>query len=84
MSYRRQSGGYASILRLRWLRRDDHVLTSQCTVPRLLFDSSNNFLSHCRKNHNAGKCTKLHLEYHDDGVRPSPYIYEDAIKALWK
>ena len=50
----------------------------------MLFDSSNNFLSHCRKNHNAGKCTKLHLEYHDDGVRPSPYISEEAMKAMWR
>jgi len=57
------------------------VLTSQCVALRLLFDSFHQVFSHGHINHNDGKCTTLHLN--DDGVRPSPYISEQAMKALW-
>ena len=49
----------------------------------MLFDSFNQVLSHCRKNHNDGKVIPT-LCCHDDGVRPSPYISEEAMKALWR
>jgi len=49
----------------------------------LLFGSFNQVLSHGRMNHNDGKAI-LTLFCHDDGVRPSPYINEEAMKALWK
>jgi len=52
-------------------------------VPRLLFDSFNHFLSHGRMNHNDDKVI-LTLCRNDDGVRPSPYISEEATKARWK
>ena len=59
-----------------------HVLTSQCTAPLLLFDSFNQILLLGRMNHNDGKVIPT-LCCHDDGVRPSPYISEEAMKALW-
>jgi len=46
-----------------------------------LFGSFNQVLSHGRKNHNDSKVI-LTLCCHDDGVRPSPYINEEAMKAL--
>jgi len=52
--------------------------TSQCTALRLLFDSFNQVLSHGRKNHNDGKVVLI-LCCHDDGVRPSPFISEEAM-----
>ena len=58
-------------------------VTIHCTAPRLLFDSFYQFLSHCRMNHNDGKVI-LTLCRNDDGVRPSPYLNEEAMKALLK
>jgi len=52
-------------------------------APRLLVDSFNQVFSLGRLNHNDGKVI-LTLCCHDDGVRPSPYINEEAMKALWK
>ena len=59
------------------------MLTSQCTAPLLLFDSFNQILLLGRMNHNDGKVIPT-LCCHDDGVRPSPYISEEAMKALWR
>ena len=56
-------------------------LAIHSTASRLLFDSFNQVLSHGHKNHNDGKVI-LTLCCHDDGVRPSPYISEEAMKAL--
>ena len=47
-----------------------------------MFGSFNQVLSHGRKNHNDSKVI-LTLCCHDDGVRPSPYINEEAMKAMW-
>ena len=47
----------------------------------MLFDSFNQVFSLGRKNHNDGKVI-LTLCCHDDGMRPSPYISEEAMKAL--
>ena len=52
-------------------------------MPRFLVESFNRVLSHGRMNHNDGKVI-LTLCCHDDGVRLSPYINEEAMKALWK
>ena len=59
------------------------MLTSQCTTLRLLFDSFNQVFSLGRMNHNDGK-GDITLCCHDHGVRPSPYISEEAMMALWK
>ena len=48
-----------------------------------MFGSFNQVLSHGRKNHNDSKVI-LTLCCHDDGVRPSPYLNEEAMKALLK
>ena len=42
-----------------------------------------------KSSHSAARTTMtasahITLEYHDDGVRPSPYISEEAMAALWK
>ena len=58
-------------------------LTIQYTAMRLLSDSFNQVLSHGRTNHNDGKVI-LTLCCNDDGVIMSPYISEEAMKALWK
>jgi len=49
----------------------------------LLFGSSNQVFSQGLMNHNDGKVI-LTLCCNDDGVRPSPYISEEATKARWK
>jgi len=60
-------------------------LTIQCTALRALFEEFNNVLSHGRKNHNDGAfIPHFALAYHSDEVRPSPYINDSAIAALWK
>ena len=59
------------------------LLKSQRTALCLRFGSFNQVLSHGRMNHNDGKVI-LTLCCNDDGVRPSPYISEEAMAALWK